>query len=180
MANFNKVILAGNLTRDPQLNYTPSQTAVCEFGLAINRRYRGSDGQQRDDTCFVDCQAWGKTGEIINQYMSKGRPLLVEGRLTYDAWEAKDGQKRSKLRVTVENFQFLGSGGGGQDSGGYQQQRRPAPPAQQGGYAPAPAPAPDPPSDGGDYSAPAQPDYDDVPEPPPPDLDAPGGDNIPF
>ena len=184
MANFNKVILAGNLTRDPQLSYTPSQTAVCEFGMAVNRRYRSGDGQQREDTCFVDCQAWGKTGEIINQYMNKGKPLLVEGRLTYDSWEAKDGSKRSRLRVTVENFQFLGSGGGqggGQGGGGYQQQqRRPAPqappqaPPQQGGYTQAP------PSGGGDYSAPAQPSYDDAPPPPAPDFDAPGGDNIPF
>jgi len=188
MANFNKVILAGNLTRDPQLNYTPSQTAVCEFGLAINRRYRGGDGQQRDDTCFVECQAWGKAAEIINQYMSKGRPLLVEGRLTYDSWEGKDGQKRSKLRVTVENFQFLGSGQGGGGGGGYQQQqRRPAPPqqappAQQGQQGQQDQHTPAPPADdgGGDYSAPAQPAYDDAPEPPPPDDDAPGGDNIPF
>jgi len=187
MANFNKVILAGNLTRDPQLSYTPSQTAVCEFGMAINRKFKGGDGQQRDDTCFVDCQAWGKTGEIINQYMNKGKPILVEGRLSYDSWEGKDGQKRSRLRVTVENFQFIGSPGGsqggGQGGGGYQQQqqqqpqRRQAPPQQQqqGGYAPAP------PSDGGgDYSAPPQPSYDDAPEPPPTDFDAPGGDNIPF
>ena len=197
MANFNKVILAGNLTRDPQLSYTPSQTAVCEFGMAINRRYKGSDGQQREDTCFVECQAWGKTGEIINQYMSKGRPLLVDGRLTFDSWEGKDGQKRSRLRVTVENFQFLGSagggGGGGGQGGGYQQQqqqqRRPAPsapsaPPQQGGdYSAPPQPSYDnarPPQQGGDYSAPPQQSYDDAPEPPPPDIDAPGGDNIPF
>ena len=194
MANFNKVILAGNLTRDPQLSYTPSQTAVCEFGMAVNRRYRGSDGQQREDTCFVDCQAWGKTGEIINQYMSKGRPILVDGRLTYDSWEGQDGKKRSRLRVTVENFQFLGSGGGGggggggQGGGGYQQQqqRRPAPPAPQpqgGGYSAPPQPSHDdapPPQQGGDYSAPPQPSYEDAPEPIPPDIDAPGGDNIPF
>lgn len=104
MANFNKVILAGNLTRDPQLSYTPSQTAVCEFGMAINRKWKDTN-----EVCFVDCQAWGKTGEIINQHMSKGRPLLVDGRLTFDAWEGKDGKKHSRLRVTVENFQFLGS-----------------------------------------------------------------------
>ncbi len=189
MANYNKVILAGNLTRDPQLSYTPSQTPVCEFGMAINRRYRGGDGQQREDTCFVECQAWGKTGEIINQYMSKGRPLLVEGRLTYDAWEGKDGQRRSKLRVTVENFQFLGGGGGGgQGGGGYQQQqqRRPAPPAPQpqgGDYSAPPQQSHDnapPPQQGGDYSAPPQQSYENAPEPPPPDIDAPGGDNIPF
>jgi len=113
MANYNKVILLGNLTRDPQLSYLPSQTPVCEFGLAVNRRYRTNDGQQRDETCFVDCQTYGKQAETINQYMQKGRPLLVEGRLRFSQWEDKDGQKRSKLRVVVENFQFLGGGGGG-------------------------------------------------------------------
>ena len=149
--NFNKVILAGNLTRDPQLSYTPSQTAVCEFGMAVNRRYKGADGQQRDDVCFVDCQAWGKTGEIINQYMTKGRPLLVEGRLTYESWENKDGQKRSRLRVTVENFQFLG---GQKDDGS--QERRPA-----------------------NTNRPAPPNYNDTPPPPPP-TDGPTGGKIPY
>jgi len=174
MANFNKVILAGNLTRDPQLSYTPNQTPVCEFGMAINRRRRGADGQQHEETCFVECQAWARTAEVINQYMSKGRPILVEGRLTYDAWEGKDGQRRSRLRVTVENFQFLDSRGGGQ-GGGYQQpQRAPAPPPTQ-----APPPQPSPPAQG-DHAAPPQPPYNDTPEPFPPDDDAPGGDNIPF
>ena len=183
MANFNKVILAGNLTRDPQLSYTPNQTAVCEFGMAINRKWRGGDGQQREDTCFVDCQAWGKTGEIINQYMSKGRPLLVEGRLTYDAWEGKDGQNRSRLRVTVENFQFLGgqgggSQGGGGQGGGYQQEHRsPAPQAPQAPPPPAPQA---PPAPQGDYAPGPQQSYDDIPEPAPPDENGPGGDNIPF
>ncbi len=108
MPNFNKVILAGNMTRDPQLKYLPSQTAVVEFGLAINRRWTGQDGQRRDETCFVDCTAFGKPAETINHYMKKGQPILVEGRLTYQQWQAQDGTKRSKLLVTVEGFQFLG------------------------------------------------------------------------
>jgi single-strand DNA-binding protein len=108
MANFNKVFLLGNLTRDPQLSYLPSQTAVVEFGLAVNRRWTGRDGEKREETCFVDCQAFGRQAENINKYMSKGRQLLVEGRLTFNSWTAQDGTKRSKHRVTVENFQFLG------------------------------------------------------------------------
>ena len=113
MANYNKVILAGNLTRDPQLSYTPSQTPVVDFGMAINRRWRGQDGQQREETCFVDCRGFGRQAETLNQYMSKGRPILIEGRLNFSQWEGKDGQKRSKLRVIVEQFQFLGAGRGG-------------------------------------------------------------------
>ncbi len=113
MANFNKVMLIGNLTRDPQLSYTPNQTAVVDFGLAINRRWTGQDGSQRDETCFVDCRMFGKRAEVVNKYCKKGNPLFVEGRLTFDSWQAQDGSKRSKLRVTVENFEFLGGGGGG-------------------------------------------------------------------
>jgi single-strand DNA-binding protein len=112
MANFNKVILAGNLTRDPQLTYLPSQTAVVEFGLAINRQWKGQDGQAKQEVCFVDCRAFGKPAETINKYCKKGKPLMVEGRLTYDSWTGKDGAKKSRLRVTVETFQFLGGAGG--------------------------------------------------------------------
>ncbi|MGA2916024.1 MAG: single-stranded DNA-binding protein [Sedimentisphaerales bacterium] len=111
MANFNKVILMGNLTRDPQLSYLPSQTAVVDFGIAVNRRWTGQDGQQRDEVCFVDCRAFGKPAETINKYCKKGRPLMIEGRLTLDQWTGQDGQKRSKHRVTVESFQFLPAGG---------------------------------------------------------------------
>jgi single-strand DNA-binding protein len=110
MANFNKVILMGNLTRDPQLSYLPSQTAVVDFGIATNRKWTGQDGQQREEVCFVDCRAFGKPAETINKYCKKGQPLMVEGRLTFDSWTGKDGTKRSKLRVTVENFQFLPAG----------------------------------------------------------------------
>jgi single-strand DNA-binding protein len=107
MANFNKVLLMGNLTRDPQLSYLPSQTAVVDFGLAVNRRWTGKDGQDRSEVCFVDCRAFGKQAETINKYLSKGRAVFVEGRLTLDSWTAQDGSKRNKHRVTVESFQFL-------------------------------------------------------------------------
>ena len=113
MASYNKVILLGNLTRDPQLTYTPNQTAVVDFGLATDRKWTGQDGSAREETCFVDCRSFGRSAENINKYCQKGRPLLVEGRLTFDSWQAQDGSKRSKLRVTVERFCFVGSAGGG-------------------------------------------------------------------
>ena len=134
MASFNKVILMGNLTRDPQLRYLPSQTPIVEFGLAANRRWKSADGQDREEVCFVDCTAFGRQAEVINQYCQRGRPLFIEGRLKFDTWEDKQGGgKRSKLSVVVENFQLLGSrqggeGGGGDESGminqGPPQQRR--------------------------------------------------------
>jgi single-strand DNA-binding protein len=130
MANLNKVMLMGGLTRDPQLTYLPSQTPVVDFGIATTRTYRKQDGSQGEEKCFVDCQMFGKRAEVINQYLKKGDPLFVEGRLKFDSWE-KDGQKRSKLRVFVENFEFLGKGkgqGGGNQGGGYQQSA-PAPSA---------------------------------------------------
>lgn len=108
MANYNKVILAGNLTRDPQLSYLPSNTPVAEFGLAINRKWRAQDGQMKEDTCFIDCRAYARSAETISQYMTKGRPILIEGRLQYQHWVAQDGSKRSKHIVVVEQFQFLG------------------------------------------------------------------------
>jgi len=113
MANLNKIMLIGNLTRDPQLSYTPNQTAVVDFGLAVNRRWTGQDGNQREETCFVDCRAFGRPAEAMNKYLSKGRAVFIEGRLTFDSWTAQDGTKRSRHRVTVENFQFLPSGRGG-------------------------------------------------------------------
>ncbi|MFQ5491369.1 MAG: single-stranded DNA-binding protein [Phycisphaerae bacterium] len=108
MANFNKVILAGNLTRDPELSYTPNSTAICKFGMAINRNWRGQDGEKHEETCFVDLTAFGRQAETLNQYMKKGRPLLVEGRLNYSQWTSQEGQKRSKLEVVINAFQFLG------------------------------------------------------------------------
>jgi single-strand DNA-binding protein len=111
MASLNKVLMMGNLTRDPQLSYTPNQTAVVDFGLAVNRRWTGQDGNQREETCFVDCRAFGRQAENINKYLNKGRLVFIEGRLTFDSWTAQDGTKRSRHRVTVENFQFLPVGG---------------------------------------------------------------------
>jgi len=138
MASFNRIILLGNLTRDPQLSYLPSQTPVVEFGLATNRRWTGSDGQQREETCFVDCRAYGKQAEILSKYLSKGRAVMIEGRLTLDQWEGPDGSKRSKHRVTVENFTFVdsrdGNSNGGAGSGG----GRRAPAGGYGGNQPAP------------------------------------------
>jgi len=157
MANYNKVILVGNLTRDPQLSYLPSQTPVCEFGLAVNRRWRGADGEQREETCFIDCRLYGKQAETFNQYMSKGRGVLVEGRLQLDRWESQDGQKRSKHRVFVQTFQFLG---GGRDAGS---QPRQAPPQAQ-----APGPS---------GRQPEQPAAESFPDE---DYGGGGGDDIPF
>src|SRR3954464_12468689 len=122
MASFNKVILMGNLTRDPQLKYLPSQMAVVEFGLAMNRKFRTQAGEDREEVTFIDCAAFGKTGELINQYFTKGKPSFLEGRIKYDSWEDKQGGgKRSKLSVVVENFQFIGGrdGGGGGGGGGH-------------------------------------------------------------
>ncbi|MDB5296572.1 MAG: single-strand binding protein [Phycisphaerales bacterium] len=109
MPSFNRVTLIGNLTRDPQVKQLPgSATEVAEFGLAVNRRFRTQAGEDREEACFVDCTAFGRQAQTIGQYCQKGRPLLVEGRLKYDAWDDKSGGKRSKLTVVVENFQFLG------------------------------------------------------------------------
>lgn len=110
MPNYNKVTLMGHLTRDPQLTYLPSQTAVVEFGIATSHKFKKQDGTQGEETCFTDCQMFGKRAEVINQYVKKGDPLFVEGRLKYEQWETKDGGKRNKLRVFVENFEFLGGG----------------------------------------------------------------------
>ncbi len=112
---FNKVTLMGNLTRDPELRTTQNGNSVCNFSLAVNRTWRNADGEQQEEVDFIDCVAWGKAGELIEQYTSKGRPLLVSGRLKQDTWE-QEGNKRSKLEVVVEDFNFVG--GGGDESGG--------------------------------------------------------------
>ncbi len=110
MAALNKVMLMGNLTRDPQLKQLPSNTQLAEFGLAVSRRYKTAAGEDREETCFVDCTAFGKQAEVIGQYCQKGKPLFVEGRLKYDSWDDKQGfGRRSKVSVVVENFQFIGS-----------------------------------------------------------------------
>jgi single-strand DNA-binding protein len=138
MASFNQVILLGNLTRDPQLKYLPSQTPVVEFGLAMNRKFKLQSGEDREEVTFVDCSAFGRQAEVINQYCQKGKQIMIQGRLKFDQWEDKQGGgKRSKLSVVVEQFQLLGSrGDGGQGGGGgggsYDDQEQRSGPPQRG------------------------------------------------
>jgi single-strand DNA-binding protein len=150
MANFNKVILAGNLTRDPEMRYTPKGTAVVKIGLAVNRSWKTETGETKEEVTFVDVDAFGRTAEVISQYLKKGRPILMEGRLRYETWDDKQtNQKRSKLGVVMESFQFLDSGNRGET--GAESQRRPSAPA-------APTAPSEPP-----LSEPPQPEEDDVP-----------------
>jgi single-strand DNA-binding protein len=115
--SFNKVLLMGNLTRDIELRHTASNKAVARIGLAVNQRYTTSEGEKREETTFVDCEAWGRTAEVMSQYLGKGRPVLIEGRLKLDQWQDKEsGQNRSRLVVVVENFQFVDSRGEGGDA----------------------------------------------------------------
>lgn len=169
MANYNKVFLMGNLTRDPELRYTPNGTAVADFGVAVNRQWRGQNGEKREETCFVDITAWARQAEVLKEYMSKGRPIFIEGRLQLEQWEGRDGQKRNKLSVVLEQFQFIGgrgesggSGGGGSDGGGGGGQRRRQASQQQRGE--------------------QQPERQDRDQAPPEDDTgfAPGDDDIPF
>ncbi|HYG25123.1 MAG TPA: single-stranded DNA-binding protein [Verrucomicrobiae bacterium] len=153
MASFNKVILVGNLTRDPELRYTPKGTAIAKIGLAVNRTWKNEAGESKEEVTFVDVDAFGRQAETIGQYMKKGSPILVEGRLRLDQWDDKQtGQKRSKLGVVVEAFQFLGGGNRGAEGGGSDAPRR------------APAPA-------GPSSAPAAAE---------PDMAPPEEDDVPF
>jgi single-strand DNA-binding protein len=161
MASFNRVILVGNLTRDPELRYLGSGTAVTDIGMAVNDRRKTANGEWVDETTFVDVTLWGRTAEVVSEYCSKGSPILIEGRLKLDSWETQDGQKRSKLKVVGERMQLLGAkgqGGGGAEGGG----SRPA--ARQGA------------KNNSAYSQPAPPDeaYDAPPAEPS------GGDDIPF
>lgn len=156
MASFNRVILLGNLTRDVEVRYLQSGTAVADIGMAVNDRRKGQNGEWIDETTFVDVTLWGRTAEVAGEYLTKGSPLLVEGRLKYDTWE-KDGQKRSKLSVVCERMQMVGSkggggggGGGGGSRGGHNQSfddggdygDAPSPPARGNQRSAAPAPAP--------------------------------------
>jgi single-strand DNA-binding protein len=165
MANLNKVMLMGNLTRDIRLTYTPSNTAVAKLGMAINRTWTGQDGQKHEEVTFLDLTSFGKQAETLNKYLHKGDPLFVEGRLKLDTWDDKQtGQKRSKLEVIIEGFQFLGRSAGGSRDGGQAPPppARSAAPAQQG-------------SGDESSSAPTAADYNtDVTPPEPP------GDDIPF
>ena len=163
MANLNKVMLIGNVTRDPEIRYTPKGTALVELGLAVNRRYTTDNGEKREETTFVDITFWGRTAEIANEYLRKGRSVYVEGRLQLDTWDDKTtGQKRSKIKIIGEEMQMLGSreggGGGGASRTEYDEEPRSSRPAQQR-PAGRPATPPQPPAD--------------------PDLDV-EGDDIPF
>lgn len=138
MRGFSKAIITGNLTRDPELRSTSTGSSVCSFGVAVNRVYRGADGENKEEVSFFDCSAWGRIGETIAQYAKKGNPVLVSGRLSQRSWEDKTGNKRYNVEIVVEDFNFLG-GGRAENSGE----------GGQGGYAPvqsvsvsAPAPAP--------------------------------------
>ena len=134
MANLNRVLLIGNLTRDPELRYTPKGTAVTDFGLAVSRIYSGEDGEKKEETTFVDVTLWARQAEIAGQYLKKGRPVFIEGRLQLDSWDDKQtGQKRSRLRVVGENLQLLGSRPEGEASSSAPAPRRPsaaAPPSR--------------------------------------------------
>jgi single-strand DNA-binding protein len=166
MASFNRVILIGNLTRDPELRYLQSGMAVVDLGLAVNDKRKNAAGEWVDETTFVDVTLWGRTAEVAGEYLTKGSPVFIEGRLKLDTWET-DGQKRSKLKVVCEKMQLIGAKGqGGQGGPGARQPM--ARPAGQGSQYNQSAPA-DP------YSQPAPPD--DYGAPP---SDAPGGDDIPF
>ncbi len=119
MAYLNKVFLIGNLTRDPELRVTPKGTAICQFGIAVNRQFKDESGATRDETTFVDIEAWGKQGELVSKYLTKGSLAMVEGRLKLDQWEDKtSGQKRSKIKVVLDNVQFLSTRGGAGGGGG--------------------------------------------------------------
>lgn len=122
MPNLNKVFLMGNLTRDVELKSTASNQSVAQIGMAVNRRWRTPEGEDREEVTFVDCEAWGRTAETLAKYLSKGRPVFIEGRLKLDQWEDKEGGKRSKLKIVVEGFQFIdskpGAGGAGGGGGG--------------------------------------------------------------
>lgn len=117
--NYNRVMIAGNLTRDPQVRFFANERAVANFSLAVNNRYKTADGEQKEETTFIDIEAWGRTAELVGQYLTKGRGAFVEGRLKLDSWEDKEGQKRQKLKVVADTVQFLGSPGGakGPDAG---------------------------------------------------------------
>jgi single-strand DNA-binding protein len=155
MASYNKVILIGNLTRDPELRYTAKGTAIAKIGLAVNRRWRNEAGEWQEETTFVDVDAFGRQAETIGQYLKKGRPIMVEGRLKLDQWDDKStGQKRSRLGVVLENFQFLDGGNRGGGEGG-QDAPASAPAKSPGRVAQAAPPASD--------DADALPSEDDVP-----------------
>ena len=152
MPSYNKVLLMGNLTRDPELRYTPNNTAVLKLGLATNRRWRNQQGEQQEEVTFVDCTAFGRTAEVMNQYLRKGRPVFIEGRLKLDQWQDKEGNNRSRLEVVIESFQFVdtrgGEGEGGEGSSPAPARPTSAPAARSSGPAARPGPVAGPPPTG--------------------------------
>jgi single-strand DNA-binding protein len=153
MANLNKVLLMGNLTRDPEVRYTPKGTAVAELGIAVNRVFSGENGEKREEVTFVDVTVWGRTAENVGEYLKKGRPVFIEGRLQLDSWEDKQsGQKRNKLKVVADNVQFLGSPRGGSGGGPDEGEEAPRSRASGGGRSAPPRNAP-----------PPEPDDDEIP-----------------
>ena len=163
MANVNKVMLLGNITRDLEVRYTPKGTAVCDLGMAVNRVRTGDNGEKIEEVTFVDVTLWGRQAELAGQYLAKGRSVFIEGRLQLDQWDDKQtGQKRQRLRVVGENMQFIGGQGGGGSQGGggnAPQQQEPGPPQQESGP-PQREQAP-PPSNQGGAAAPDSFDNDD-------------------
>ncbi|RKU26878.1 single-stranded DNA-binding protein [Candidatus Poribacteria bacterium] len=134
MASFNKVILMGNLTRDPEMKYLPSGTAVTNFAIAMSDRYTDRQtGEQKENVCFVDLEAWDRQAEIVNEYLSKGSPVFIEGSLRYDSWEAEDGTKRSRLKVRVFRVQLIGGRRDGDEAGSYPDNASSGTPMEQSG-----------------------------------------------
>ena len=141
MASYNKVILMGNLTRDPEVKFLSNGTAVANFGLAMNESYTDQQtGERKDIPCFVDIEAWGRQAEIVGEYFSKGRPILIEGSLRYDSWEAEDGTKRNRLKVRLQRFQFVGRREDNEMGDGYADAQPAAASGQTAAYQDAPAP----------------------------------------
>jgi len=159
MASYNKVLLMGNLTRDPEVRYTPKGTAIANLGLAVNRVYTTDAGEQKEEVTFVDIEVWGRQAETAGQYLSKGRPVFVEGRLKLDSWEDKEsGQKRNKLKVVAERVQFLGAPRGGAEF--KDQAPSDEAPARPAGRGPRPSA---PPPDKGEPEPPAASEDDNIP-----------------
>lgn len=197
MPSLNKVFIMGNITRDPALRYTPRGSAICEFGVAVNRRYTTENGEQKDEVCFIDVDVWAKQAENCGKYLQKGSPVFIEGRLRTDSWEDKEGKKRSRLKVTAERVQFLsGPGGRGgaptednEDPAGQpapqQQQRYPSHPSapRQQPYPQAQAPQQAPQERQPPPPAAPQQQHDEPPPMPPPEAFSTEGeteDDIPF
>ena len=161
MASYNRVILVGNLTRDPELRYIPSGTPVCDIGLAVNDRRKNPNGEWVEETTFVDVTLWARTAEVASEYLSKGSPVLIEGRLKLDTWETNDGQKRSKLRVVCERMQMLGGRGGGAGPAGEGGSRQA--PRRDNAYSQSASPPGPGPSRDESEAPPMEPPPDDIP-----------------